>query len=67
MIYLEQNISVQTGKIRYNGLLNMAMIICDMVISREIGHLLTYQFKFIRPFQPEIGKTKFDQITLTLI
>ena len=63
MIYLEQNISVKIGKISYNGALNMAMITCYMIISKETGQLHTIQ----RLFQPEIGKTKLDQVTLELI
>ena len=41
MIYLEQNISVNIGKISYNGGLNMAMITRDVILSRKTGKLLT--------------------------
>ena len=45
----------------------MAIITRDMIISRETGQLLTIPIKFIRLFQPEIGKTKLDQVTFELI
>ena len=46
----------------------MAKITCDMIISRETGHFyLQYPFKFLRFFQTEIDKIKFDQATLELI
>ena len=40
----------------------MAMITCDMIISREPVNYLQYQFQF----SARIGKTKYDQVTLEL-
>ena len=66
--YLEQNISVKLGKISHNGGLYIAMITCDMIISKETGqYYLQYQFKFIRLSHPEKGKTKLYQVKLELI
>ena len=46
----------------------MAIITIDMIISRETDKLLfLIQFKLIKHFQPEIGKTKFDQVILESI
>ena len=51
MFYLEENISLKMGKIRYNGwLYKMAMAPFDMIIFKETGRLL-----FTKPI--EIFKT----------
>ena len=43
----------------------MAMIACDMIISRETGHFsFRYQFKLIRFFQTEIPMIQLDQVNL---
>ena len=45
------------GKISYNGGPNMAMITCDMIISREPVNYLQYQFQF----SARIGKTNMTR------
>ena len=41
MFYLEENISLKMGKIRYNGwVFKMAMVPFDMIILNETGRLL---------------------------
>ena len=44
------------------------MITCDMIISRETGQLLRIPIQTFKAFfQPEMCKTKLDQVTLELI
>ena len=49
------------GKISDNGVVYMTIITSDMGISKKTNQLLlTYQFKFIGLYLPELGWPKLD-------